>query len=98
MAEKLHMTEANFSSYERDKSSPPIEKLNQIADLLTVSADYLLGRTDDPQPYSNEPAEPGVQFIKRAREKMSDKAYKELLNFSKRMAELLEQQHGDKDD
>jgi transcriptional regulator with XRE-family HTH domain len=48
MAEKLNMTEANFSSYERDKSTPPTEKLNQIASILGVSTDYLLGRTNDP--------------------------------------------------
>lgn len=48
MAEKLNMTEANFSSYERNKSIPPSEKLNQISSILDVSTDYLLGRTDDP--------------------------------------------------
>ena len=42
MANKLGMTEANFSSYERDKSQPPSEKLSQIASILGVSTDYLL--------------------------------------------------------
>ena len=50
MAERLGMTEANFSSYERDKSKPPSEKLSQIASILNVSTDYLLGFTDDPTP------------------------------------------------
>jgi len=50
MADKLGMTEANFSSYERDKSKPPSEKLSQIATILNVSTDYLLGFTDDPTP------------------------------------------------
>lgn len=54
MAEKLNMTEANFSSYERDKSTPPIEKLNQIASILGVTTDFLLGRTDDPSPIASE--------------------------------------------
>lgn len=49
MASMLGMTEANFSSYERDKSTPPGEKLAQIASILKVSADYLLCRTDNPQ-------------------------------------------------
>lgn len=48
MADKLNMTEANFSSYERDKSVPPSEKLSQISSLLGVSTDYLLGKTDTP--------------------------------------------------
>ncbi|CAM3774974.1 hypothetical protein PALA111701_25390 [Paenibacillus lactis] len=42
MAEKLGMTEANFSSYERDKSMPPSEKLSQISSILGASTDYLL--------------------------------------------------------
>jgi len=50
MADKLGMTEANFSSYERDKSKPPSEKLSQIATILNVSTDYLLGFTNDPTP------------------------------------------------
>lgn len=50
MAEKLGMTEANFSSYERNRSVPPSEKLNQIATILNVSIDYLLGRSNDPEP------------------------------------------------
>ncbi|MEF3313308.1 helix-turn-helix transcriptional regulator [Paenibacillus sp. GYB004] len=49
MASKLSMTEANFSSYERDKSQPPSEKLNQMSSILGVSADYLLGKTNDPR-------------------------------------------------
>ena len=51
MAEKLGMTEANFSSYERGKSIPPGDKLNQIASILNVSVDYLLGRSNDPEPF-----------------------------------------------
>lgn len=47
MAQLLNMTEANFSSYERDKSLPPSERLNQISTILGVSADYLLGKTED---------------------------------------------------
>lgn len=49
MADKLNMTEANFSSYERDKSVPPSEKLSQISTLLGVSTDYLLGKTNVPR-------------------------------------------------
>lgn len=48
MAAKLNMTEANFSSYERNKSVPPSEKLSQIASILNVTTDYLLGHTDVP--------------------------------------------------
>lgn len=49
MADKLDMTESNFSSYERDKSTPPISKILDISLILDVSVDYLLERTDIPQ-------------------------------------------------
>ncbi|QGG57421.1 helix-turn-helix domain-containing protein [Paenibacillus sp. B01] len=42
LATKLQMSEANISSYERDKSAPPSDKLSQLAELLGVSSDYLL--------------------------------------------------------
>jgi transcriptional regulator with XRE-family HTH domain len=42
IANKLGMTEANFSSYERDKSAPPSDKLSQLSTILNVSSDYLL--------------------------------------------------------
>lgn len=49
MADKLGMTEANFSSYERDKSTPPISKLIELSLILNVSIDYLLGKTNTPK-------------------------------------------------
>jgi len=54
IATKLGMTEANFSSYERGKSEPPSDKLNQISSILKVSTDYLLGKTNDPLPRSKD--------------------------------------------
>ncbi len=54
MAAKLGMTEANFSSYERNKSIPPSEKLSQIASILNVSTDYLLGHTDVPSTFEEK--------------------------------------------
>lgn len=60
MADQLNMTEANFSSYERDKSVPPSEKLNQISNILGVSTDYLHGNTEDMtmrDPYAITPKE-----------------------------------------
>lgn len=47
MADKLELTSANISSYERDKSAPPSLVLAKICDLLNTSADYLLLRKDN---------------------------------------------------
>lgn len=50
MATKLNITPASFSSYERDNSIPPGDKLAQIAEFLFTTMDYLACRIDDPSP------------------------------------------------
>lgn len=42
LAEKLNMTEANLSSYERGKSKPPLTVLERISEILNVKTNYLL--------------------------------------------------------
>ncbi|MGO2605459.1 MAG: helix-turn-helix domain-containing protein [Leuconostoc mesenteroides] len=38
------------SIYKWKTSTPPAEKINEMANILNTSTDYLLGRTDDPTP------------------------------------------------
>lgn len=47
LADQLGMTEANISSYERNKSIPPTDKLIQIGKILNVSTQFLLHGTDE---------------------------------------------------
>lgn len=49
----FHVTRAAISSWGKKNSAPKGETVAIIADALGVSADYLLGRTDDPTDYSN---------------------------------------------
>ena len=49
---KLHNT--TISGYEDNSRKPDPEILSQFADLYQVSVDYLLGRTEIPQPYLKE--------------------------------------------
>ena len=49
VAEFLGMTMRSYQRYELGDRKPDIEKLVVIADFFNVSADYLLGRLDDPQ-------------------------------------------------
>ncbi|WP_207740820.1 helix-turn-helix domain-containing protein [Alkalibacter mobilis] len=44
---------ATYTQYETGKIKPSIEKINDLADLLEVSIDFLIGRTDDPTPYKD---------------------------------------------
>lgn len=69
-------------------SSPKIENIQKVADYFNVSVDYLLGRTDDPNPNSpgvaldwddtsfidgdNSEKEKDVRLIQRAALEMSD--------------------------
>ena len=47
LAEKVQTTKGTISNYENNHSSPPNEMLAQLADILQVSTDWLLGRVDD---------------------------------------------------
>lgn len=47
LAEKINSTKATISNYENEYSSPSNEVLNDLADALNTTTDYLLGRTDD---------------------------------------------------
>ncbi len=48
LARLCGLAESVISKYESGSSEPNIESLKLIAETLTVSADYLLGLTDDP--------------------------------------------------
>lgn len=45
---KLDVTKTAVSNWENGNRTPDIDTINKIADFCDVSADYLLGRTDNP--------------------------------------------------
>ena len=47
MADKLGIMERSYRFYESGRSSPPLDTLVIIADILDVSTDFLLGRKED---------------------------------------------------
>ena len=46
LAKMLGVTKQSVSNWENDNIQPSIEMLTRIADALSVSADYLLGRDE----------------------------------------------------
>lgn len=48
LAAMLGISRAGYSAYETGATFPPADKLTLLADILKVSTDYLLGRTDEP--------------------------------------------------
>lgn len=52
-----------YSSYEAGEREPNISLINQFADYYGVTADYLLGREQKPEPYYHEGLEDGLKEI-----------------------------------
>ena len=50
-AKILGMSQTGYSKYETGENDIPTEILIKIADYYNTSTDYLLGRTDQKQPY-----------------------------------------------
>ncbi|WP_410772515.1 helix-turn-helix domain-containing protein [Fontibacillus sp. BL9] len=50
VAELIGVARPTYTAYENGTKLPPMETLNNLADYLNVSVDYLLGRTNRSQP------------------------------------------------
>ena len=49
MAERLDIQETSYQQYEYGRREPNHENTVKIADILDVSVDYLLGRSNNPK-------------------------------------------------
>lgn len=61
LADKLNMQNTAISKYELGERKPDIDTLNLIADFFHCSIDYLIGKTDDPSPYTKENNEVSIE-------------------------------------
>lgn len=52
MAQYLNCSQRVYSNYERGDIDIPTQTLIKLADYHNTSIDYLLGRTDNPRPYT----------------------------------------------
>lgn len=53
LADKIGVTKATMSKYENNINIPNAEILCKIAEVLRISTDYLVGRTNRMTPYAN---------------------------------------------
>ena len=51
LAELLKVHQTTYSDYELGRLNIPVSALHALADFYSVSIDYLLGRTNEKQPY-----------------------------------------------
>lgn len=65
LADKLSVSMQNVSKYELGGLEPGLDLLVRIADVFDVSVDYLLGRSNDPNPGAPPTAESvaGQEYI-----------------------------------
>lgn len=49
VADAIGISKVGYQNYEYARKSPSFETLPKLADFFGVSADYLLGRTDEPR-------------------------------------------------
>ena len=53
VASILSMSQTGYSKYETGENDIPTSILIKLADFYGTSVDYLLGRTDNPEPYKD---------------------------------------------
>ncbi|OAO83561.1 transcriptional repressor of PBSX s [Anoxybacillus flavithermus] len=60
LGKKINVTKVSISGYENGNRTPDTETLQKLADFFNVTTDYLLGRTDDPNPPRSDNEELGT--------------------------------------
>lgn len=73
-ARRVDSTRSTVSGYEADGKEPDYNTLIKMCRVLDVSADYLLGLTDDPGHKSAKPSSDKVDVIRRKSESLSREA------------------------
>ena len=58
LGQLLGVGKSQISEMERGSASTTLEKLSYICEYYNISADYLLGLTDDPKPYKRRKKAP----------------------------------------
>ena len=81
VAADLNIGNTTLSNYEQNVSSPNPEILVSIADYFDTSVDYLLGRTDNPAPHTNNLSETETDMVHLYRS-LDDEGKRELADYA----------------
>jgi len=75
----LRVIRQTYSAYETGRSKPDSDTLKMLAKLYNVSADYLLGNTNNPTPYDQAPQKPTIEETILNNDELSEESRKDLL-------------------
>ena len=79
LAKKINVHQTAISQWEKGRTNPDVSAVVILADVLESSADYILGRTNDPAPTSEKKIAPKISGAPTAkREALFIEARKEL--------------------
>ncbi|MBL4987318.1 MULTISPECIES: helix-turn-helix domain-containing protein [Bacillus] len=85
LAEKVNTKKTTISNYETGYSTPSTEMLSDLAGVLQTTADYLLGRTNNPSFDGNETVneidDPDLQIAFKDASDFSEEARKQTIDF-----------------
>lgn len=83
LANFLNVSQGSVGNWESGTREPNFDIIKKIADYFDVSADYLIGRTDNPQQSIDQQLE-GVEFALYGEIKeLTDDEKQDILNFVK---------------
>ena len=91
LATKTRLQPAAISHFETGQRSPSFENLKKLADALSLSIDYLLGRIDEEQHGQGLAAAPRAQKLFRNAEKLSEEGFSQLELMAQMLKEREEQ-------
>lgn len=94
LANKTGLQPAAVSHFETGQRSPSFENLKKLADALSLSVDYLLGRIDEEQHGQGLASAPRARQLFRDAEKLSDDGFSQL----EMMARMLKEREERKKD
>lgn len=72
LANKLNISYSTISKYETNVRFPDQEMLVKLADLFNVTTDYLLGRSNNPNPYIKTNSSPAYEINELSPESQED--------------------------
>jgi len=96
LAAKTGLQPAAVSHFETGQRAPSFENLRNLADALSLSIDYLVGRIDEEQHGQGLAAAPRAKVLFRNAEKLSEDGFRQLEMIAEALRKQEEEKKGKK--